>query len=59
MSVTKEQLQKDLEILNANKEIAVQNYNQIIGAISALTQLIAHIEGKEGDIQNGEIIEQS
>jgi hypothetical protein len=43
MSVTLEGLQQDLQVLSLRKEQAMQNFHQIVGAISIIEQLIASI----------------
>lgn len=47
MSMSIEELKKDLETFTIRKEKAFQDFHQLSGAISVLQQLITEIETKE------------
>lgn len=47
MALDLEELKNELTKLNAQKEMAIQQYNQVIGAVAILQQLINKLENPE------------
>ena len=52
-----EQLKNDLLILNQRKEQAIQNFHQVVGAISILEQLIQREEEQKSETKDEEHVE--
>ena len=47
MVVTAESIKKEIEVLVQRREVAIQSYHQIIGAISMLEQVAARLEAPD------------
>ena len=47
MSLSKEKLQEDLQVLIGRREAAYQSYHQVLGAISIMEQMLFRIDGEE------------
>jgi hypothetical protein len=52
MQLSEEQLKNDLNNLNVKKEQCVQQFHQIVGAISIIEQMIERLNHKDEKLDN-------